>query len=186
MSAEAVAGLAGIVLAGGRSSRMGSDKACLMLDGVSFLDRARRLLTAAGASPVWVAGRPGEPDGVADPDPHAGPARALLSVLSRLPHGVSRLAVIPVDMPLLTVADIAPLVACDRSAAWAGHPFPLVLRIADLAGCEPVVSMRALLDAAGARRLRPAAGRERRLFNVNTLQDLEDVRTFPSSSHGPA
>ena len=50
----------GVVLAGGRSSRMGRDKALLEIDGCTLLDRAVALLHEAGAATVIVSGdRPG-------------------------------------------------------------------------------------------------------------------------------
>lgn len=173
-----IPGLAGLVLAGGQSRRMSTDKAALQLDGVSFLDRARRLLAKAGAQWIRVAGRPGEPDGFPDTDDDAGPARALIGALAHLPDGADRLIVVPVDMPLLKAEDLSPLIAADAPAAWAGHPFPLFLRRLDLAGMgEPPASMRGLLDTLGAERPRPGAEREVRFLNVNTPLDFAELRT---------
>ncbi len=47
--------LTGVVLAGGRSTRMGRDKARLCVDGVALWRRQQRRLAAAGARPVMFA-----------------------------------------------------------------------------------------------------------------------------------
>ena len=52
MSSKAV--FKGVVLAGGQSSRMGSDKANLILKNKTLLQNACELLTAAGASDVLI------------------------------------------------------------------------------------------------------------------------------------
>lgn len=52
--------LTGVVIAGGRSTRMGRDKARLCVDGVALWQRQRRVLEAAGARPVIFALRAGQ------------------------------------------------------------------------------------------------------------------------------
>jgi molybdopterin-guanine dinucleotide biosynthesis protein A len=68
---------AGILLTGGRSRRLGVDKATLVLDGETLVERASRRLTAV-CSPVVEAGdgRSGLPAVREDP-PGAGPLAAL-------------------------------------------------------------------------------------------------------------
>ena len=103
-----------IVLAGGRSSRFGSDKLAAELDGASLLSR-----TIAAVKPiadiVIVAG-PGLPDGlnaggipptlVHDREPFGGPLVALADVLERrIPDSDTSLAmVVGGDMPRLVPA----------------------------------------------------------------------------------
>jgi len=103
-----------IVLAGGRSSRFGSDKLAAELDGASLLSR-----TIAAVEPiadiVIVAG-PGLPDGlhagdlpatlVQDREPFGGPLVALANVLERgIPDPATSLAmVVGGDMPRLVPA----------------------------------------------------------------------------------
>jgi molybdopterin-guanine dinucleotide biosynthesis protein A len=97
-------GVSGIVLAGGRSSRFGSDKLVAAIDGSTLLDRAVAGL-AAVATDIVVVTAPGadrsidpiDPiDGavrfVADPERHGGPLVGLLAGLEI------------VDAPLVIVA----------------------------------------------------------------------------------
>lgn len=80
-------GPAGVVLTGGRSTRMGSDKALVEIDGVAMARRVADALAAAGCSPVWCQG--GDLDALAaiglagrpDPVEHAGPVAAIAAAL---------------------------------------------------------------------------------------------------------
>ncbi len=96
--------LTGLVLCGGESRRMGTDKAVLEVGNVRLLDVvARRLATVA--DPVLVApGRPGRlgplpwPE-VADARPGCGPLGGIVAGLEASPHELS--AVVAVDLPLV-------------------------------------------------------------------------------------
>lgn len=122
------------VLAGGRSSRMGRDKALLRLGGQTLLARALDLLERLGADRILLSGREGS-GSVADLHPYAGPPGALLSLLAHLrrEEGLdgSPLLLIPVDMPLLNVEVLARLPAALGSARaihYEGEVFPCVFR----------------------------------------------------------
>lgn len=96
--------MSGVVLAGGSSRRMGTDKALLEIDGETLLARAVRCLTEAGAAPVVAAtGRAGRlgplPWPEVDDGVHAGagPLAGLLAGLRCSPANV--VAVLAVDLP---------------------------------------------------------------------------------------
>lgn len=166
--------LAGLVLAGGRSTRMGRDKADIVLEGATLLDRACTLLRQAGAADVFIAGRPDRPGGLADAEPGGGPARALIAAADALAaQGWSRLLVVPVDMPRLTPALVAALGADPgRACAYDGHPLPLHLPLGALnAEARATHALHALLSATGARYL-PPPDDETLLSNINTPGDL--------------
>jgi molybdenum cofactor guanylyltransferase len=123
----------GVVLAGGKSSRMGQDKALLPYQGSTLLERAIAVLLAAGASEVVVSGRE-HPQGVPDLLAYCGPPGAILSLLSWLEQqqrlDAAPLVLIPVDMPLLTAATVSQLLASaevGRGAYFSGEVFPCVL-----------------------------------------------------------
>ena len=120
----AAAPLAGLVLAGGRSTRMRRDKAALEVDGETQLARAVRLLRAQVGT-VFVSVRPDQVtdpartpypqiiDGVAD----IGPAAGILAAQARLPDHAW--LVVAVDLPLLDAATLARLVAAREPARLA-------------------------------------------------------------------
>lgn len=117
--------LSGVILAGGLSRRMGADKAYLEIDGVTLLDRVRRILTDSGANKTVVLGKPDEPDGLADDTPHSGPAIAIKNYLAKQPSG-SRHIVCAVDMPFLTAELIEKLAKSGSWAQFENHTMPFL------------------------------------------------------------
>jgi molybdenum cofactor guanylyltransferase len=96
------------VLAAGRSSRMGSDKALLEVDGIPLWQRQRDLLRQAGAAEVWLSARPDQPwarqaGGFAgvlhDALPGCGPLVGLTAALERC--GPRHVAAVAIDLPAL-------------------------------------------------------------------------------------
>jgi molybdopterin-guanine dinucleotide biosynthesis protein A len=98
--------ITGVILAGGRSSRLGQDKALLRLDGEPLLTRAVRLLHGL-AGEVLVLGPPERapyaPDARVIPDerPGDGPLPALATALREM-RG-DRSVAVATDMPFLNV-----------------------------------------------------------------------------------
>ncbi|HEX9047031.1 MAG TPA: molybdenum cofactor guanylyltransferase [Verrucomicrobiae bacterium] len=91
-----------VILAGGKSSRMGCDKAFLQMGGITLLARQIRLAREIGAADVFISGRPGTDyssfgcrvlmDGILEAGPLAGIAQAMRVVRTPL------LLVLAVDM----------------------------------------------------------------------------------------
>jgi molybdenum cofactor cytidylyltransferase len=130
----------GIVLAAGRSSRMGAPKADLELDGRTFLERCIDLLRQGGCRAVVVVvsderagagvtgGAPSLPgDDVlvtVNPDPASQPIDSLRIGLAALPVDCAAAAVLPVDAPNVQPATVARLLRALREA----DPGTLILR----------------------------------------------------------
>ncbi|MEA9565843.1 MULTISPECIES: molybdenum cofactor guanylyltransferase [Xanthomonas] len=98
----------GVVLAGGRSSRMGQDKAMLLWRGRPLVAQMQALLRDAGAQDVLISGQRPDYDGIADTHPDLGPLGGLVSVIDQVAD-LTTLVVVPVDMPLLSTQLIARL-----------------------------------------------------------------------------
>lgn len=115
-SVESPAPLYGLVLAGGRSRRMGTDKAALDLGDGALLERAVALL-AAELEHVYVSVRPDQRGDalrarfrlVEDRTPEIGPAAGLLAAHAQQPHAAW--LVIACDMPLLEASHVRTLIA---------------------------------------------------------------------------
>lgn len=124
----------GVVLAGGRSSRMGHDKALLKWQGRNLLEHAVQRLQVAGCEHILVSGRPTHPLGVPDVVPYAGPPAAVFSVLTYLQAKAELdgrpLLFLPVDMPLLRPQTLAALLAgagTTQALRYTGEVFPCIL-----------------------------------------------------------
>jgi molybdopterin-guanine dinucleotide biosynthesis protein A len=115
---------AGAVLCGGRSRRMGTDKAFVEVAGVPMAELVAAALVAGGCEPVVFVGgdtellaRFGHPV-VPDRFPGQGPAGGVLSTLDAVPPGV--VVVAACDVPMLdgeAVAAVARAVADGAGAA---------------------------------------------------------------------
>lgn len=117
-----------VLLAGGRSSRMGTDKAMLPWGAGTLIAHMHALLLTAGARQVVVSGHRPEFDGVPDAQPGTGPMGALAQLAPQLQAG--QWLVVPVDMPLLTVELVHALLSVDAACACVeDHPLPMALRL---------------------------------------------------------
>jgi molybdenum cofactor guanylyltransferase len=156
--------VAGLLLTGGASRRMGTDKALLEVDGLRLVDRAAALL-AAVTDPVVEVG-PGWSDlpAVREDPPGSGPLAAVsagAAALRRAGHD-GPVVVLAVDMPRVSV-ELLRLLAERGGPATAvpradGHPQPLCARYGPdaLAAVDRLLaaggrSLRALLEAMDAR-----------------------------------
>jgi molybdopterin-guanine dinucleotide biosynthesis protein A len=103
--------IAGVVLAGGASRRMGTDKALLVVDGETLLDRAIRILDAAGATTVVVASGPGArrydvaPALVPDPAGHEGDG-PLAGLAAAFAHLAAAATTAPTRVVLVLAVDL--------------------------------------------------------------------------------
>jgi molybdopterin-guanine dinucleotide biosynthesis protein A len=110
--------VAGAVLAGGASRRMGRTKALIDVAGVPMASRVGRALTAAGCRPVVVYG--GDPveleslDLPVIPDryPGAGPLGGVLGALEYFADepSVTHVAVVACDLPAIEGPTLVPLI----------------------------------------------------------------------------
>jgi molybdopterin-guanine dinucleotide biosynthesis protein A len=116
--------VAALLLTGGASSRLGRDKATLVVGGERLCDRAARLLVEV-ADPVLEVGPGHSGLPTVDEGPERrGPLAAVAAGASALPAGTAAL-VLAVDMPLVTAALLA---------ALADHPSPLSVVPLDATG----------------------------------------------------
>ncbi len=120
------------VLAGGRSSRMRTDKRFLKFEGVPLVDRALRLASESVATHqgrVYLCGDVPNRECIPDIQPGLGPAAGVMSaidaVMSQEIEENSWLLILPVDMPLLTVQVLQRLIGYRECAAVGYHGFEM-------------------------------------------------------------
>lgn len=114
--------IAGIILSGGASRRMGTPKALLQFRGETFLDRLIRLFSAVADPVIVVVGqhaaeiqsgieRAAEVRFVLNPDPERGMLSSLQCGLAALPAATPAVLFTPVDHPNIEASTLEQLVA---------------------------------------------------------------------------
>lgn len=177
----------GVVLAGGLSSRMGSDKALLPWQGRPLIEHQLGVLREAGVDEIRVSGSREDYAGIADTMPQAGPLGGLAGIAQAL-AGDAELLVIPVDMPLLQPALLHRLHSerpQARSLSFAAHVLPLRLRLDErsrealsalMSRADPRQrSLRALQSALGHEELALSADEAAQLADCNTQTQWHEV-----------
>jgi molybdopterin-guanine dinucleotide biosynthesis protein A len=111
--------IAGLILAGGKSSRMGSDKSYLTLpeSQQSLLEYCHKKLTKICDNRVFISGSQHE-QGIADVYPNCGPLsgiHAAISFIEAKHKEVTELLVVAVDMPDVRQEDLSNLLQVGRS-----------------------------------------------------------------------
>jgi molybdopterin-guanine dinucleotide biosynthesis protein A len=181
--------VAGVVLTGGGSRRMGTDKALVEVGGVALAVRVADVLAAAGCDPVWCQG--GDAESLAglglavhpDTQPGEGPVAAIAAALGHAGEADGVL-VAACDLPRLTARAVAELLDHAARDHSGDHPIALALAgRAQLVAWWPRATAAPLGDllAAGVRTYRAALDRlgatlldtdATVLTNVNTPADL--------------
>ncbi len=182
-----------ILLAGGRSTRMGRDKAALLIDGEPLWQRQLATLHATGADELFISVRAESPLAVIgartieDLTPEAGPLAALEAVLPCLAH--THAVVLAVDLPAMRADFLAMLMEtalvkdCGVAPEMDGRFEPLaavytpaILPLVRECLRGPDRSMQNLLRMAKERGLviaHPLRAEDRALFrNVNFPEDI--------------
>ncbi|RDV28027.1 molybdenum cofactor guanylyltransferase [Alteromonas aestuariivivens] len=176
--------VAGVILAGGHSTRMGQDKTQMLVDGITLLERSRQCMLASSVNEVWIAG----PQEGAHPDRRSGmgPAVVILDWLkSPLLNGFDYCVVMPVDMPLVSPQMLNYLIENairNKSACYFKHYFlPCVLPLSPtvnevgekLLSLENKLSIGRLLNLGPALELDPHPRDLNELINLNHPQDWD-------------
>ena len=155
--------MAGVVLAGGRSSRMGTPKAALEWHGSTLLRRTAGILSRAADGPVVVVRAPGQalpplPPGVDivdDPREGLGPVQGIAAGLAALAGRAEIAFVSSTDMPFLHPAFVRRVLRAAQEGADVGLPvargYPQPLAAAYRTALAPLAA-----KLVAAQRLRPA------------------------------
>jgi molybdopterin-guanine dinucleotide biosynthesis protein A len=198
--------LAGFILAGGESSRMGRDKALLELNGVALVVRAARLLETVVGTPAII-GAPERLGGLGftvKPDdwPGTGPLGGIATALHA--SNAAWNLIVACDLPYLTRAWLEHIVA-RALASPADAVLPMNERGAEplcalyQKQCEPVVraalerGTRKVTDGLAGLRVESIAPTEWKAFdsdgllfkNMNSPADYEEARSKLGGRAGP-
>lgn len=168
--------LLGIVLAGGLSSRMGTDKALLNWHGEAQLCRTMRHLSEVGCEQVVVSRN--QNGFIQDRFVHQGPVAGIHAALEQ--NQCDEALVVPVDMPLLDSLSLSKLLTMGREGGYSCYYTDSVLPCYlsnPMAACSVAErrlaagqrSVFGLLEALHAQIISPLSTLH--LFNTNTPQE---------------
>ncbi len=194
-------GCGGIVLCGGRSRRMGADKAALLVAGRPMLARVVDRLAEA-VSPVLVVAAVGQQlpqlpldvTVVRDQHPDRGPMEGLAAGLGALPPEVDMTFVASCDLPLLVPPFVRRMIELlgDADAAVPDvddrlHGLAAVYRRSALGQvrqmlAEDCLRLQSLFERVKTRRVAPDELRDvdprlQSLWNINTPEDLRAAQS---------
>lgn len=127
--------IAAVILVGGKSSRMGQDKASLPYKGKRLVDVVADTIRSAGISRVYVSGKIADYPSFPDLLSGCGPVSGICSCILRLSMNYKRLLFVPVDMPCLTLELIRLLVDCPahKPHHMENHPLPCIIPTNEMA-----------------------------------------------------
>ncbi len=165
----------GLILAGGRSSRMGQDKSQMVWRGKSLIDHARDTLLESGCESVRVLG--GDQDeSVGDDKPFAGPGVALSCYLNKQ-EADARFLLMPVDMPAVTAKFLRWLMGQDKTTIVHGKPLPayIVNRFEPIDECAKLRDVFSQLSAISIDNI--PSEFEVLMGNVNTPEDFSQLQS---------
>ncbi len=119
--------IAGAILAGGKSSRMGTDKASLRLYGKTFLQCMESILREGNIEDIYISHKDVIPDDI----PEYGPLSGIHAILNNIPKQYNKIVFVPIDMPRLTALLIKKLISVPSKAPlihFKSYKMPFLLR----------------------------------------------------------
>lgn len=183
--------VAGVVLCGGKSRRMGTDKLSIRLGEKTWLTHACDTLRQAGADEIICAGRAEAAGGIADSISSCGPVGGICSALRYLGTSAATILVVPVDMPWLSPQDLRRLAdeaaKLNEPVCYAQSPLPFAARVASIGSCMVSdletrlalgenISVRSFLRNLDVRQIEPDDTTH--LRNFNTPEDLRQLGSY--------
>jgi molybdopterin-guanine dinucleotide biosynthesis protein A len=175
------------VLAGGRGSRIGGDKALVALAGRPLISYPLQAAQDAGLKAVVVAKSttrlpPLAVPIILEPDAPTHPLLGIVTALQQLPAVIA----LPCDMPFVEPADLASLAAMSADAAilTPDQPFPALYRRALLPQLREALEARASMRSTMAQPLLAPASiastREAPHMTINTPEDRAEAERLLS------
>jgi molybdopterin-guanine dinucleotide biosynthesis protein A len=162
----------GVVLAGGRSSRMGKNKALMMFEGQPLVEHMINILKGTGVKNIKISGEIEGYDGIADETSFEGPAKAIEGIIQKF-SDYSSFLFVPVDMPFLSVDILRELMQGERSAYYKDWPLPAFVIPREREG--EATSVRYFMQQQEASIIPIPPNYEDNFININTPEEWSRV-----------
>ena len=169
----------GAILAGGKSTRMGKDKAMLELDSQNMLERTQNIIAGTSVDHVVVNRNDEKGQFLPDIMPNKGPLSGIHSIVSAFPD--CNILIVPVDLPLLDTQTLQLLIDAGKqhqsNAVFCRHVLPLYIHnhenmaahLTKILQKEANLSIRHFCSAYAMTEL--ALSTKQSLFNANTPKE---------------
>lgn len=180
---------AGVILAGGKSSRMGQNKALLPWRSMRLIDHMAQTLKEAGLNGIYASGAIDGYPNIRDLVTQKGPVGGICSTVLQLSAVYQHLLFIPVDMPLLSANVLSALLADAQNFEaryFAGYPLPCLLHASEELSSlardtlenmknDADYSVQRFLGLLGATALETPEMHAGKLTNINTPQQWREA-----------
>jgi molybdopterin-guanine dinucleotide biosynthesis protein A len=173
---------AAVILIGGKSSRMGTDKAKVQYKGIPLLKHCQQVLSSSNINELFISGN----NGIRDEIENLGPIGGISSSLNHLKL-FEIILFTPVDMPLLTAQTYDYLLQqkFDKMVYYKNYHMPFVIRnnnevrksISELIASKKL-AIHQLIKKLNAQEIELSqnSGIEEKLFvNINTPDQLAQI-----------
>ena len=178
--------LAAVIMVGGKSSRMGQDKASLPYKGKRLVDVVTEVVREAGIENIYVSGTIDGYTSLPDLLLERGPMGGICSSAVRLHKCYARVLFIPVDMPHLCAELLRLLLAEQEACHFENHPLPCQLRLerktmrqldaaAQTLARKQKLSVKSFLADLGATAIPLPKHLQKALTNMNTPEEWQEA-----------
>lgn len=182
----------GAILAGGKSSRMGTNKALLNFQGLPLIDHMQQQLRDLGIKKIFISGQIENYECIHDSISSIGPLAGIYSVATKIGFTTNAYCLfLPIDMPLLNQNILQHLIdnCFDNEATYYDNfPLPLILRITENLVTllmheinQKNFSIKNLLKKISSKKLYLAKSEKKQFINVNTPLEWKTLLTYESS-----
>lgn len=180
--------IAAVILVGGKSSRMGQDKATLPYKGKRLVDVVAEVVRQAGITSIYVSGEMEGYDSLPDLLAERGPMGGICSSAVRLCLNHSHALFVPVDMPHIHAELLRSLMTEEQKAChFEGHPLPCIIPLdkktmrqvdaaAQTLARKQKLSVKSFLATLGAKSIAVPPQLERALANTNTPGEWQEAQ----------
>ncbi len=163
--------IAGVVLAGGRSSRMEQNKALLKHKGKTFLENAIQSLKQSNIKNIYVSGNYKNHNCIKDQKDFEGPAIAMHDIIKSLPY--SKFLFLAVDMPLITSNVISYLLKYQNGAFFEDNYLPVFINTQHKK-LQKTIKVRDFLAQFNLNVLKTPQEFQKNIININTKTQLQE------------
>lgn len=162
----------GVVLAGGRSSRMGQNKALMLFEGKPLIEHMIDILKDIEIKNIKISGEVKGYDCEVDETSFEGPVKAIESIIQKF-SDVESFLFVPVDMPFLSADVLQAIMQRETSAYYQDWPLPAFIKPEKCGGSAN--SVRDYMKQQGAEIIPVPIKYEDNFININTPEEWKEA-----------